>query len=228
MTDSDLWPVLESASIDEIEPIIELLAGKSSTWTRPNTSETRVIKESVHKELLLSGGNSIINIFRGKGVPWKELVRDVARKVKIEYSENDSTAEIEEKVATNILERAIDKMTDDERAKLIKELENAGLPKDIPIGKGMLLAAMVGGRLSGFAVYKALPVIANAVVRILAGRGLAYGANMVITRGLSIVLGPIGWTIMGLLTVFDIAGPAWRITIPSVVMIGVLRAKQRN
>ena len=229
MMDPHLWPVLSDASLDEIEPIIELLAAKSVGWMRPNkNADIEAIKKSVHDELLLNGGNTFANVVRGEGVTWNKIVRNVAKKAKVKFSENDPMVEIEEKVATAVLERAIDEMTDEQRAKLISELEKAGLPKNIPIGKGLLLAALVGGRLTGFAVYKAIPVIAKAVARILTGRGLAYGANMAITRGLAIALGPIGWTVMGLLTAIDVAGPAWRITIPSVVMIGVLRAKQKK
>ena len=42
---------------------------------------------------------------------------------------------------------------------------------------------------------------------------------------MSILTGPIGWVITGLWTAIDIAGPAYRVTIPAVIEIVVLRQK---
>lgn len=43
---------------------------------------------------------------------------------------------------------------------------------------------------------------------------------------MAILTGPIGWVITGLLTAIDIAGAAYRVTIPAVINIAALRQKQ--
>ena len=42
-------------------------------------------------------------------------------------------------------------------------------------------------------------------------------------RTASILTGPIGWAIMGAWTAIDLAGPAYRVTMPSVIYIALLR-----
>jgi uncharacterized protein YaaW (UPF0174 family) len=57
------------------------------------------------------------------------------------------------------------------------------------------------------------------------GRGLSYAANAGLTRWLSIFAGPIGWALTAVWTAIDLAGPAYRVTIPAVIQIAYMRAK---
>ena len=49
--------------------------------------------------------------------------------------------------------------------------------------------------------------------------------NAALTRLMSILTGPIGWAITGLWTAIDIAGTAYRVTIPAVIQVAALRQK---
>jgi uncharacterized protein YaaW (UPF0174 family) len=167
-----------------------------------------------------------VNVFRGSGPPWGEIVRDVANKVGVEYRNSDGTIEIEQRVTVHVLERAIDQMTPEQRAELRENLDRAGLPHDMPLGQGALAAGLLAGNLAGFAAYQVLVIVATAVARVLAGRGLVFAANTALTRLLAVALGPIGWALTAVWTAIDLAGPAYRLTIPSVVMVGVLRAQR--
>lgn len=42
---------------------------------------------------------------------------------------------------------------------------------------------------------------------------------------MAIFAGPIGWALTGLWALMDIAGPAYRVTIPVVIQVAFLRAK---
>ena len=66
-------------------------------------------------------------------------------------------------------------------------------------------------------------IITNAVLKHLIGRGLSFAANASLTKTMAILTGPIGWAITGLWTAADIAGPAYRVTIPAVFEITRLR-----
>jgi uncharacterized protein YaaW (UPF0174 family) len=79
---------------------------------------------------------------------------------------------------------------------------------------------------SGFAAYKIAVIVANAVAKAILGRGLTVAANAALTRAIGVFAGPIGWVVTGLWTAVDIAGPAYRVTIPAVTQVAFLRAKR--
>ena len=45
---------------------------------------------------------------------------------------------------------------------------------------------------------------------------------------MSILTGPIGWSITAAWTLFDIAGTAYRVTIPAVIEVAYLRKLSQN
>ncbi|MCI5968290.1 hypothetical protein [Helicobacter sp.] len=69
----------------------------------------------------------------------------------------------------------------------------------------------------GFATYKLTVIVANAFWKFIFGKGLSFATNATLTKTLSVFLGPIGWT------AFDIASPAYRVTIPAVIQLAYLR-----
>ena len=80
--------------------------------------------------------------------------------------------------------------------------------------------------MGGFRSYQLTLIIVNAVMKALFGRGLSIAGNALLTRTMSILAGPIGWVITGIWTALDIAGAAYRVTIPAVLMVTMLRKKQ--
>lgn len=80
-------------------------------------------------------------------------------------------------------------------------------------------------KLGGFASYKVAVIVANAVARALLGRGLSFAANAALTRWIGVFAGPIGWAVTIAWTALDIAGPAYRVTIPAVIQIAYMRVK---
>jgi hypothetical protein len=121
--DKHLCPVLERASRDDLTPIIELLNDKSRGWSFDASKPLETLRKELHDELLANGGNTFVNAFRGSGVPWAEIVRDVADKLDVTYRKSDATAEVEMQVAVSVLERAIDQMTPEQLDELRDNLE---------------------------------------------------------------------------------------------------------
>lgn len=76
--------------------------------------------------------------------------------------------------------------------------------------------------------YKIALIVANAIAKAILGRGLSLAANAGIVRTISIFAGPIGWLITGLWAAMDIAGPAYRVTIPAVIQVAFLRQVYLN
>ena len=118
---------------------------------------------------------------------------------------------------------SLDKMSEEELMKLAKEM-------GVPIGRYtrfskqiVINVLQIAIKKSGFAAYKIAVIVANAIAKALLGRGLSFAANATLTRFVSIFAGPIGWVLMALWTAIDIAGPAYRVTIPCVVQIAYMR-----
>lgn len=180
-------------------------------------------RAAIEKELRQFGGNSIINIFRGgEGVSYKEILCDVAGHLKVSYNKTNTCSEIEIAILMKILEKSIESMSDKERNELLQEF---GGRYTAGLGASVIAAIQIAIKTSGFLTYKLAAIVANYVAKALIGRGLTFGATGAMMRGISVFAGPIGWTITGLWAAFDLASPAYRITIPCVIQIAFMRQK---
>jgi len=63
------------------------------------------------------------------------------------------------------------------------------------------------------------------MARQVVGKGLTLVANRTLTRAISVVAGPIGWAVSAIWTAFDLASPAYRVTVPCVIQIAYMRQK---
>lgn len=226
--DKDLNPILEMASNEDLEPLVGYIKEKFSEDLTlhdaykshyPNHSE---YADLIAKEIRDMGGNSFANVFRGAGPEYHEIVCDVAKKLKAPFNKDKNIADIEDAILETILTKALDKMTDDEKAVLMKSMEgNKG------ISKGMISTAAFIAifRAGGFYSYQLTLIIANQIAYMILGRGLMFATNATLARTMAVLTGPIGWAITGIWAAIDIAGPSYKVTIPSVVHIAMLRKK---
>jgi len=148
---------------------------------------------------------------------------DVCGKMKVNFNKDSSVETIEGNLLMKILTDAVEKMSPDE----LRQLAEATGIKNT---NGITPEAMVGVfqtifRMGGFKSYQLTLVVVNAVLKALIGRGLTIVGNQTLMRVMSILTGPIGWVITGLWTAIDIAGAAYRVTIPAVIQIAALRQK---
>lgn len=228
--DKDLNPVLEIADNDDLELLVEYLKEKlSESLTSNEAYEAHYPKHTeyadlIGKEIREMGGNSFVNIMarRGEGPTYHEIVCDVASKLKAPYNADKSIEDIENSILETILTTAIDHMTDDKKRELLKEM---GTNRGINAG-GVSTAVFIGiFRAGGFYSYQLTLIIANQIARAMLGHGLKLATNAALVRWASVLTGPVGWAITGLWTAVDIAGPAYKVTIPCVIHIAMLRKK---
>jgi uncharacterized protein YaaW (UPF0174 family) len=179
--------------------------------------------KNIAEEIQKFGGNTIANIWRGTGVLYKEVLTDVCKKLKVNYNKNSSVERIENNLLMKILEDSLEKMSPKE----IKELStNLGIKNTNTITPEVVLGTFQGiFKAGGFKSYQMTVIIANSVMKTIFGRGLSFATNATLTKTMSIVAGPIGWVITGVWTTIDVSGPAFRVTIPAVIEIAVLRKK---
>lgn len=179
--------------------------------------------ELIAAEIQCFGANSFATIFRGgKGVLYKEVLTDACDKMKVNYNSNARTEAIEQNMLMKILQDALEKMSPEE----LRELANSLGVKDLSVTRNVLVGAFQAiFKAGGFKSYQLTLIVVNAVLKALIGRGLSFGGNILLTRTMAVLAGPIGWIVTGLWTAVDVAGPAYRVTIPAVIQVAALRQK---
>ncbi|RVZ69572.1 DUF3944 domain-containing protein [Helicobacter pylori] len=195
----------------------------SSTEYKRHGNDYAKYAERIAEELQCYGGNSFTSALRGTGVLYREILCEVCNKLKVNYNKKSDTTLIEENMLSSILQKSLEKMSDEE----IRELcDGLGVKNTNKLGKQALsIAALTLFKMGGFKSYQLAVIVANTVIKAIFQRGLSLGANAALTRGLSILTGPIGWIITGVWTAIDIAGPAYRVTIPACIVVATLRLK---
>ena len=180
--------------------------------------------KDIAAEIQCFGANSFVTIFRGgKGVPYREVLTDVCDKLKVNYNKNSTVEKIENNMLMKIIADALEKMSPEELRNLA---ESVGVKNTDGITAEVLAGIFQAAfRAGGFMSYQITLIVVNAVLKLLIGRGLSIAGNAALTRAMAFFTGPIGWILTGVWTAIDIAGPAYRVTIPAVIQIAALRKK---
>ena len=187
--------------------------------------------ERIMEEIQLFGGNSFANLFRGnKGVEYKEILCDVCDKMKVNYSKSADAQHIEQDLLIKILNDHLEKLNARELEEFLKELDLIDKTKTAisytPQAASAILQAAI--KAGGFTSYKIILITVNAVWKFIFGTGLKLATNANIARVVGVLAGPVGWAITGAWTAVDLAGPAYRITIPACLLIAKLRIESQQ
>lgn len=171
-------------------------------------------------EFRLFGGNSVANFFRGGGPEYSEILRDVASRNKVNFNSRATNEQVEQYLLQKLFNDSLNGASDEELKKMMEEL---GYPTTNFTRQAATATLMAAWKAGGFQSYILLVSVVNAVMKFLIGRGLSLAANAALTRMASIMMGPIGWVLTALWTLLDIAGPAYRVTVPAVIQIAYIR-----
>ncbi|WP_187880551.1 DUF3944 domain-containing protein [Helicobacter pylori] len=181
----------------------------------------------IAEELQCYGGNTFANFFRNEGVLYKEILCDACDHLKVNYNEKSPTSLIEKNMLSKLLKDSLEKMSGREIKELGHELGMTNIDKVIGENKQILIASVLTLFKAGGSHSYALAVsVADAMVRQTLGHGLSsVVGKVVLKKTLGILAGPIGWVITGALVSINLAGPAYRVTVPACVLIAALRLK---
>jgi uncharacterized protein YaaW (UPF0174 family) len=177
--------------------------------------------DEIASEIQRFGGNSIANLARGgKGVLYKEVATDVAAQLKVKCNPEWDIATIEGQILLAVLSNAWEKMTPEQKTEFMRIVgeQHTKSPTSFPFA-----TAQIAIRIGGFAAYQLGAIVANAIARALLGRGLSAAANAGLSRAIGLFAGPVGLAITALWTVIDLAGPAYRVTVPCVLHVASVR-----
>ena len=154
-------------------------------------------------------------MIRGHGVSYREMLTDVCKKTKTSFDENASLERIENALLEKVLEDAWENLSEQQKKEV---LENT------PIGNmgGFAVGAMLAAFRAGGAVsYQLTMLIVNGIAKAILGRMLV---GAVFARGaIGLLGGPIGIVLGSFAVLFDVSGPAYRITVPATIYIAALR-----
>lgn len=182
--------------------------------------------QEIAEELQTYGANTLASMFRGgKGVAYEKVLAAVCKKIKVNHPKNASVESMERNLLMKLFEDSVERMSTDELKALTEELDIK--TKDFT-AHAVTAAIQTLIRTNGLLYYKLALIIANSVAKAVIGRGLTLVGNQAIVRSISKFAGPIGWALTAAWTITDIAGPAYRVTIPAVVQVACLRAKQQS
>ncbi|EMG85563.1 hypothetical protein HMPREF1396_01450 [Helicobacter pylori GAM114Ai] len=181
----------------------------------------------IAEELQRYGGNSFANFFRDERVLYKEILCDACDHLKVNYNEESPTSLIEKNMFSKLLKDSLEKMSGREIKELSHELGMTNIDKVIGENKQILIASVLTLFQTGGSHSYALAVaVADAMVKKTLGHGLAsVVGKVVLKKTLGILAGPIGWVITGALVSINLAGPAYRVTVPACVLVATLRKK---
>ncbi len=178
----------------------------------PHAMQNLVIE--ISNELSYYGSNDIAYFVRGlfgkeKGVPYREILEDVCDKLKVNYNKTTSTELVEQYLLQKVLADAVEKMSPEEVEILCADF---GLKGKQDMAHIFALGSPI--------YYRAIILLVQALVKRM---GIAAAGYFVGGRLLALLAGPVGLIITTLWAAADIAGPAYRVTIPCVILIAYMR-----
>ncbi|MDR6710224.1 uncharacterized protein YaaW (UPF0174 family)/GTPase SAR1 family protein [Novosphingobium sp. 1748] len=212
---------------EDVRPLVKYL-GMDETLLNYQSGQEREVATKIAVYLRQMGSHDVATLLRGgDGVAYDEIVFDVGKKLKAKVSKEQSVEENEEKILLKMFEDALEHMTDEEKRAILLSMgiNEASIPYG-PLGTAIFFNVL--RELGGFSIYRITVVVANMVSRSLLGSGLSFATNAALTRAVGSLLGPIGWIATGLWLVSDLAGPAFRKTVPAVVHVAMLRTMLVN
>lgn len=226
--DPDLNPLLAIATNDELQFLVDLLLGNANNGLAGEEAykkfapDHRRYADLIAKDLREFGGNTVATFFRGAGPDWRTVVRDVAGCLRVDPGPKAETAAIADAVLESVVAKRLGEMSDEDKQALLRALGRAGGDR---LGGAELTAAAVALFREGGA--RSYALAAGAVTGLAACVGLmprlALGAGA--GRLVSLIAGPVGVGLTGLWAGFELAGPAYRVTVPAVAYLALLRRK---
>ncbi len=126
--DKDLDPVLERASKDELDIIVQLLLASSGEelskdeYYKAFTPDHTRYTLSISGEIRRRGGSAFVKLFPGLSPDYKEMARNLANKMHAEIKGGMSAAELEAAILKKLAESAWKGMSEKERASLLESL----------------------------------------------------------------------------------------------------------
>lgn len=228
--------LLGQCSNEELQLLVSILTTDprdgDTRWTESLTStpeyrllapEHRRYWQLIAAELQRYGANTLVSLIRlGQGVTYREILGDVCDKLDVNYNLKSSTETIELCLLMKVLEKSLDQMTPEELATFSRNMQ---LDLTNPTPQLILMAVQAAIRTSSLAALELATVLSASVITSLGGIA-TWGTVVVASRALSVIAGPVAIVLSSAWMISDIAGPAYRVTIPACIIVAWLRQQR--
>jgi uncharacterized protein YaaW (UPF0174 family) len=224
--DKDLAPVLRNASNEELQPLVDYILNDANSRLEINPSykkhnpDHRKYLPLIESEILSYGGNTFKNAYGKKFPSYHEVACNVAKKIDASYDRDWPIEKIEEAILSKIENKDFEKMNNKKKLAHLKKLglrtSPGDLTKDTPLFsfKGLIERA-------GFILFKIFLFFFNVFAKFFLVKKLYLPPEDSLIRLMALLCPPFGWIYLA----FDLSGPSYRVTIPSVYHIAKLRMK---
>lgn len=208
---------------------LEALLGAAAAQERGNLAAILRLPQdasaaSLAQELGKAGSHLVGTWLRaGRGVPYDEVVQDVAARLKVPKMPGGVTTwERERRILTATFDRMLAEASPEQREAILAEL--ASQPKAGALGLGVGTAALVAANLSGFALYTAASSTLAAITGAV-GVTLPFATYMGLSSVIATVTGPVGWAALAVWAVASLGGANYKKTVPAVILVGTVRSR---
>ncbi|WP_097462095.1 YaaW family protein [Mangrovitalea sediminis] len=220
--------LLSTSSNEELEPLVQYIIERGG-WTERLSGKTRYKEHSpshreysdlILQEIIEFGGNSLISGYRLPS--YEEVAKDVAKKLKVKKPHKYDLIALEEQIIIAVIRIIEKKLSAKQKSDLDEELKKFGSSfADVYL---LLHDGALNGAVRAAGLYAAGRVITETLVQqFLVQAGRAFIVPPVVA-----LAGPIGLGVAGAWAGINLAGPAYRVTIPCVIYIAVLRQKHMH
>ena len=235
-TDKDLLKVLSVATNDELDTLVKYITEKGFVSSQLDKTEKyekyhpdhRMYYKEIAAEIQKFGGSSIANLFRGgKGVPYKEIVCDVADRLEIKYEKSDSIDKIETLIILATLEKIWNGIDEESKKRMMEKISDRFKDKPLPANfpSDIIEEIIEQKDKEGLCVGLSVGFLAsNYMSNQLIGENLASSKSSTVKKilvvGVPLLINPL----LGIGSLTGVlAGPAYRVTVPTVIHVAYIR-----
>ncbi|MEZ4700027.1 MAG: hypothetical protein R2834_06835 [Rhodothermales bacterium] len=212
------------------------LAERLTRFERDPSDENRAeLTARLEQEIRYLGSSDLAYAYRkfqGRepGVPFQEIVRDVARVLKVQVGSMGTDAELLRHVVETYVTREFSQLTPEEQQELLVSLgvEQERAASFIKKSAGVFALPLMIQAFGTLVVDGLIKRVIFGAIGAIIGRQLAMRLFDFIARQFPwwvAWIGPTAWTLSLGWTAFDILGPAMRKTIPIVLYLGLCQLR---
>jgi len=229
----DLLPLLKKCKNEDLDPLVSCLTQNEGITSQLKQAETykkhypdhKMYVNEIADQILKLGQNLLpLNGRSGSRVTYKEIVCDVAKKLKINFDKKMEINFIEQEIISRVIEKALEKMNEEEKRRFIDALGEDY--KLLPIAINFcFMPSKISRKILDSLLFRVKSILANALGKPFKGQGVRTNAKVDFSQHIYSLPGSIDSVIKSLLPIFDLASPAYRVIVPCVAHIAMLRQK---
>ena len=194
----------------------------SSTIYKTHYPDHHQYWQLIAAELQSFGANTLATAIRGgQGVFYQQILKDVCEKLQVRYATTYSTEVNERSLMLKMLAKSLENMNVAQQATIAAALD---FKASAPASPAEIIKTFEEVFRTGGSRSHALGLLlANFVAPSITETHPTSVVGLEIGGAMSLFAGPLGLLLGGLWAVLDIASPAYRVSIPAVLMVSILR-----